>query len=216
MRSPRLCEGLVVGLCLFLAGCAHHPDDAPRPKNGIAEYGELTVQSLGVMGATMDALARVDGEKERASPEVVGTFSDCVDRLRIQSMQVWSRAQAIRVRGDAYFENWRENLALIKDPAVRELAGRHRAELRERFEKVKAGSQQTREDFQPFMVGLRKLRADLEDDPGVVASEAGKNLVVHLREKGERVKSGLTGIRAELESMTALITPDKAPQKTSP
>ncbi len=216
MCRLRFGQVLFLVLLLCLAGCAHRPDDAPRPKNGIAEYGELTVQSLEAMEAAMELLARVGSEKEKVPPEMTEAFNDCVDRLKIQSMQVWGRAQAIRTRGDAYFENWNENLALVKDPVVKELAGRHRVELQESFGRVKTGSQETREAFQPFMAGLRKLRADLETNPGVISSDAGKNLVENLRQKGKQVERGLVGIRDELSHMTALITPDQGSKRTSP
>jgi hypothetical protein len=120
-----------------------------------------------------------------------------------------ARAQAIQNRGDAYFQNWHENMRQVQDPKVRALAEKNRAELEESFGRIKVDSQRTRTAFNPFLAGLRRLRSSLENDPANVGSQSTKELIRSLEENGLSVKDGLAAVGTELNRMTVLITPGK-------
>ncbi len=66
-------------------------------------------------------------------------------------MRVRARSRAILAHGDAYFEHWQENLARMKDPRVRELAGKHRQELPQHFANIKRLAEKTGDTFKPFL-----------------------------------------------------------------
>lgn len=189
------------------SGCGTRPDGAaPQARNGIAEYQEIAAESLVALDRALRELDSLGTQSQRCPPGVLAAFSDEVQRLQVGSLRVRAHAQAILARGDAYFENWHENLTQIRDPEVRALASRHRGELQASFDRIKQSSLQTREAFQPFLAGLRKLRVELEKDPGAIEATDTQALIRATREHGLHVTQCIEDIRTELQTMTSLLT----------
>ncbi len=209
LRNHKAAWLLLAGLAVALAACASKSGTAraPKPRNGIAEYRGLVDQSALLVGDALRALDRVEAQPGRCPPKVVAAFARQADRLQAESITIRARAQAIQARGDAYFENWRENLSRVEDPRVRDLAERRRPELEQRFANVKSASQQAGNAFRPFLTGLRRLQGSLEDDPAALEAPASKELLRATREQGGGVQQALAAIRVELDAMTALLTP---------
>ncbi len=170
----------------------------------------MTAESLNEVQKALDALGQVEAQTNRCPPKVIEAFSSELQRLQVGSIGVRARAQAIQARGDAYFKDWQQTLTRVKDPQVRECAERFHPQLQQTFLNIKLASQRTRESFQPFFSGLRKLRRDLEKDPGVIETEAAKDLIRTTGENGRQVLQKLGVIRDELQTMTQLLTPTRA------
>jgi hypothetical protein len=200
----------VVGLAL--GGCAtpEASGSSPKPGEGIARYRQLVRESGMAIAAMGSALDRVGAQTNRCPAGLVKAFSREVQRLQAESIRVRSRSQAIQARGDAYFQNWQENLASVKDPQVRALADERRPQLQDCFARIKMGSQKAGEAFRPFLAGLRKLQNALETDAGSVGAQSTRELIRSTREQGGKVEQALTGIGQELDAMTALVTPAKS------
>ena len=122
------------------------------------------------------------------------------------SIKVRAHTQAMRARGDAYFEHWEESLARAKNEQVRRLAEEHRSQLQQSFEEARLASQQVREAFRPFLSDLQKLRAVLEADPSLARIASQKSLILAAKDKGRQVQQGFDRILAEMNSMTAMLT----------
>jgi hypothetical protein len=196
-------------LISVLSSCATKESTAaPQPKNGITEYREITTQALRAVQAALDSLNLVAAQTSPCPPKAIEAFGLELQRLYVDSIQVRERAQAIQARGDAYFENWSENLARMKDPKVRERAARFHSQLLESFLKLKFASQEARGAFHDFFAGLRQLRTSLEKDPGSIQTETTKNLVHATQDHGRQVLQHLTAVSAELDAMTQMLTPN--------
>jgi hypothetical protein len=162
---------------------------------------------MGQVDATMRALDEISAQAHRDPRAAYAAFAKAVHRLEVDSMKVRARAQAMRVRGDAYFEHWETYLATVKNGEVRQLAVEHRPELKQSFEQAHLASQQVREVFRPFLSDLQKLRAVLEADPCLARIDAQKGLILAAKDKGRQVQQGLDRILAEMNSMTATLRP---------
>ncbi len=195
----------------FFAGCATDKDasDAPRPGSGIAEYRQITTESLAEVSAAIYSLDKVSAQAGHCPPKVVSAFARQVDRLQVNSIRVRARAQAIRARGDAYFATWSESIARIKDPRVRELAERHHPELEQSFSRIKLASQEAGEAFKPFLNGLRELRIELEKGPDAAESQSNRDMIRTTRERGQQTVEKLVAISKELQNITSMLTPAK-------
>ena len=83
---------------------------------------------------TLRALDEISVQANRDPRPAYEAFAKAVHRLEVDSIKVRARTQAMRARGDAYFEHWEEYLAGVKNEQVRQLAEEHRprveAELR--------------------------------------------------------------------------------------
>jgi hypothetical protein len=206
---------LLAAVVTALAGCAT-PDDAsqpPRPQDGIAEYRQIVKDAHEAMGAALRSLDQVSAQTDRCPPKVLAAFSKDLERLEVESIQVRARSQAMLARGDAYFENWHENLARVENPKVRELAQQRRPEFQRSFANIKRNSDTTREAFKLFLSGLRRLQTTLEIDSASVGADATKDLIHVTKERGRQVEQGIAAVGDELKAMALMLTPPKATAK---
>lgn len=199
---------LLAALLSLLVGCAGEETKGNGPKsgNGLVEYKQIVDRAQKAMEGALTSLEKVRAQSNRCPSKVFARFSKEVEHLRVESIQVRARAQAMEARGDAYFQRWHENLAQIKDPKVRQLAEQHRPELQESFARIKLITQRTRGQFRPFLDGLRTLRIGLENDPAAVCTDSTKALMQQTAESGQQVEKGLAEIRGELRSMMGMLT----------
>lgn len=199
---------------LFLAGCATKPEDrnASAPREDVAELRQIAVDAQQVVRATLQALDRTVA-RTPCPPRAFKAFTKDVQRLEVDSFKVRARAQAIRARGQAYFEQWQERLASVQDPEVRRLAEQRRDHLQDRFSKIRFHAEQARGALQPFMAGLRRLRNGLENDPAAAGTDSMQELIRNTRDNGQKVEADLTAIREELDAAAAILKPAKAAKK---
>jgi hypothetical protein len=212
MVIPRNAIPLLAAVAIALAGCATQDaaPNAPRAGGGIAEYRQIVDEARSAMGAALRSLDRVSAQTNHCPPRVLAGFSKELQRLEVESIRLRARSQAMQARGDAYFENWHENLARVTDPKVRELAAQRRPELQRSFANIKRSSEDTRQTFKQFLSGLRKLQTALENDPDAVATDATRDLMRSTRDLGGQVDQGIAAVGAELKAMSAMLTPVKS------
>ena len=199
----------LAAVAAVLIGCAstERARKQPTPRDDFKEYRQLVVQAMSQVDATLRALDEVSVQANRNPRPAYEAFAKSVHRLEVDSIRVRARTQAMRARGAAYFEYWEKYLAGVDNAQVRQLAEQHRAELKECFEQAQQASQEVREVFRPFLTDLQKLRAVLEADPSLVRIDAQKGLIEAAEDKGRQVERGLDRILAEMNSMTALLSP---------
>jgi hypothetical protein len=197
-----------------LAGCAAKPTNstAPAPREDVAEYRQVASDAQRVVHATLASLDRAAAQVP-CPPRVLKAFSKDVQRLEVDSFRIRARSQAIRARGEAYFEQWHEHLRNVKDPAARQLAEQQHERLQERFAKVRVATHEARDTFQPFLAGLHRLRNGLQSDPAIASTEPTKELIRTTRENGKKVESSLSAILADLDAVAAMLKPEKAARK---
>jgi hypothetical protein len=195
----------------FLAGCASHKSEMKaRPRDDIAEYRRIVFQSQQATAKAMTALDRVANSGQICPPSVVNAYEREVKDFEVRSFTVRAHAQAIVTRGDAYFENWQEHLSNMKKESARKLAEERRPLMLECFHRIKAASSQTRDAFLSFLSGLRRLRGELEHDPGCVATEPTRALIVTTQAEGRQVQQCLDSVQHELDEFAAIVQPIKA------
>jgi hypothetical protein len=163
--------------------------------------------------ATLHSLDEISMQANRNPRQAYEAFAKAVHRIEVDSIKVRAHTQAMRARGDAYFEHWEGYLAGVKSEQVRQLAQEHRPELKRSFEQAQLASQQVREAFRPFLLDLQKLRAVLEAEPTLTRIDAQKGLILSAEDKGRQVQQGLERVLAEMNSMAALLRPPAAVAK---
>jgi hypothetical protein len=208
LGPPALVLALLV---TYSVGCATKDasGSSPKPRHGIVEYRRIAIDSLKAVDRVLHSLDTVAAQKDLCPPKVLAAFSRELERLQVDSIQLRARSKAMQARGDAYFDNWEENLARMKDARIRALAEQHHLRLQQDFATIKLNSQKVSEAFKPFLSGLRKIQSRLENDPAAVNTEVGKDLVRTTRQDGQQVEQWITAIRNELDAMAALVTPAK-------
>ena len=216
----RPAAALFAAVLAVLAGCVTKSDtvtksvsySGPGFNEDLAEYRQIASEAQKLVQATLASLDRTVAQTP-CPPRVFKGFNKDVQRLEVDSFKIRARAQAIRARGDAYFQQWHEQLRSVKDPVARQLAEQSHDPLQERFAQISIDSQQTREAFQPFMAGLRRLRNGLENAPGIAGTDSMKELIRKTRDNGQKVQAGLAAMLGELDSVAAILKPEKTARK---
>jgi ribosome-associated translation inhibitor RaiA len=196
-------------LAAILIGCASTETarEQTTPREDFIEYRQIVVQAMSHVDTTLRALDEISVQAHRDPRPAYQAFAKAVHRLEVGSIKVRARAQAMRARGDAYFEHWEAYLAGVKNGQVHQLAEEHRPELKRSFEQAHLASQQVREGFRPFLSDLQKVRAILEADPSLDRIDSAKSVILAAKDEGRQVQQGLDRILAEMNSMTALLRP---------
>jgi hypothetical protein len=200
---------LQAALVVALIGCATTETGPKTPtlRDDFIQYRQIVVQSMALIDATLRSVDEISAQAHQDPRPAYATFAKQVQRLEVGSIKVRAHTQAMRARGDAYFEHWQEYLGTVKNEQVRQLAETHRSELKQSFDQIHLAAQQVREGFRPFLSDLQKLRAVLEADPSLARIDAQKDLILAAKDKGRQVQQGLDRILAEMNSMTALLRP---------
>ena len=198
-----------VAAAAVLIGCASTQtvQEVPTPRQDFIEYRQLVVLSMNQVDATLRSLDEISAQAHQDARRAYQAFAKAVHRLEVDSIKVRAHTQAMRARGDAYFEHWEAYLAGVRSEEVRKLAEERRPELKRGFEQAQLAAQQVRETFRPFLSDLQKLRAVLEAEPTLAHIDAQKGLILAAKDKGRQVQQGLDRILAEMNSMVALLTP---------
>ena len=201
-----------VAVAAVLIGCAstETAQKTPTLRQDFIEFRQIVVSSMNQVDATLRSLDEISAQAHRDPRQAYQAFAKALHRIEVDSIKVRARTQAMRARGDAYFEHWEAYLAGAKSEEVRKLAEERRPELKRAFEQAQQASQQVRETFRPFLSDLQKLRAVLEAEPTLARIDAQKELILAAKDKGRQVQQGLDRILAEMNSMTALLRPPGA------
>ncbi len=204
---------MVVGAVLMGCASIETAPKTPTLRDDFLEYRELVVRAMARVDSTLRSLDEVSVQANADPRRAYKAFAKAVQDLEVGSIKVRERTQAMRARGDAYFERWQEYLASVPNEEVRRRAKEHEAELKQCFEGVRQGAQQAREAFRPFLTDLQKLRAVLEAEPTLARINAQKSLILDTKDKGREVQRGLDCILVEMNAVMALLRPTGAPAK---
>jgi len=212
MKTFRSVTAIVSSLVLSLAfgwlagGCASPSggSSAPKPGSGIADYRQVAREAHRSVAAVVDSLEALPSYSTPSSmrPDLA-RFDRAFHQLEVTSVKARARAEAIIARGQAYFDEWKENLASITNqPAARAETERY-ARLLEHFDRVRQASSEVREAFRPFMAGLRDFRAGLDKAPNPADNEASRSELDGLTAGGRRVLQTLESVAAALDAAEA-------------
>ncbi len=204
--------GVLLLALTLLAGCATPKPtatSAPKPGAGLEEYRQLACQSATAVLDSLSLLEQVNAQATSCPPKLLATFSAQVHKLEVGSIKVRSRAQAIRARGDAYFEAWTGTNLLASTPP--RPAQDDLARIRDNLDRIKLASQQAGDAFRPFFSNLRKLRGQLETDPAFIGTNTARQMVRDTREQGFQVLQNLCVLGDELQTLRPVLATLKPP-----
>lgn len=212
--------GSMAILAWLTGGCASPRvgSYAPKPGRGIAEYRALVREAHQAVAATVQALEALAQPNTRTSPHpALPGFDRALHQLEVTSVKSRARAEAIIARGQAYFDEWKENLSGITNRALAQAETNRYARLLEHFARVRQRSGEVREEFRPFMNKLREYRARL-DRPSTASipatgSETVKQQLEAVTASGKRVLQTLEAVSTALDAAEAEV---RAMQASAP
>ena len=180
-----------IALALLVAGCAGRSGTSamPKPGKGIEEYREVARQAHRAVANAVESLERLG---EGAG---LGRFDRDFENLELTSVKARARAEAIIARGQGYFDEWKEQLAVATNkPSAQANYDR----MYEHFTRVRERSGEVRQEFRPFMAKLRHFRATLDHSTNSPSSESSRVEIVALAASGRRVLKTLDSVSMAL------------------
>ena len=200
MKAIKRLEFAAIGL--LIAGCASQPRTAsqPKPGSGIAEYREITREAHKAVADTvtsLEALARPN-LKSSVHPALAG-FDRAMHQLELTSVKTRARAEAIIARGQAYFDEWTQQMNIVTNQAAAQADAERYARLYAHFERIREKSGEVRTEFRPFMAELREFRATLDRPPDLSGKPPSVGNFGGLTQRGRRVLGALEAVSRALD-----------------
>lgn len=176
---------------LLAAGCATSGtgSNAARPGDGLREYQRLVLdlrQDVNVTRQTVEALIAATPQNSAVR---YARFDNSLQRLEVDSIKARARVDAMEQRGEAYFEEWAEEISGTTDEAAHHAARERLAELHGHFEAILKDTGLVRQAFRPFLEATRRLRTVLGPGPRFEAIEQAKPACAQIVADGQRVSA---------------------------
>lgn len=203
---------LIIAVC-FAAGCATSGSGSRPPQRGegLREYQQLVAVLRQAVTASRQSVATLAAVTQGRATTAFAQFDTSLQRLEVVSIKARARADAMEQRGEAYFEEWAEEISGAADEASRRAAKARFAELHQHFEAILNDSRQVRQAFRPFLEGVRRLRTTLGPGPQLEAIAPVKPMCAQIVSDGQQAGVKLDQLLKTLKSAEAAVMSGPTP-----
>jgi predicted nucleic acid-binding Zn-ribbon protein len=186
---------------------------ADKTGEGIAEFRAEVLNGKKAIDATVASLDQIAATATTNPRKAFESYSKNVANLESTAENVRKRGQDMQERGKAYFAQWEKQLAEVKNPEIQRLATERKAKLNEAFDTIRTVAEPLKTKFTPWMSDLKDLQTYLSNDLTVNGIDAAKNLFAKTKTEGMDVQKAMDELVAELNTISATLTPAKAEKK---
>jgi hypothetical protein len=130
----------------------------------IAEFRDEIVDVKKAVDVTMAALNGIVAEATVDPRKAFKEFDKSLPDIDSAAAKARKRAEEMKERGKKYFDKWEKDLAEVKDPEIRKLAGERRAKLQATFDNIKTAVEPARDQFNAWLADLKDLHKYLSQD----------------------------------------------------
>lgn len=200
-----------VAVATLVAGCASTGyQKADKTGEGIADLHNEVVNLKKAVDVTMAQLGQITASAASDPRKAFTAFDKSVDQVENARQKCGKRAADVKAAGQSYFKQWEKELANINNPDIRLLAEQRKAKLNEIFSRVGPLLETAKADFDSFLADLKDLRTFLGQDLTIAGVDAAKGIIKKTRDHGTTLQGSLDDLIAEMNSVSAQITPAKA------
>jgi len=176
---------------------------------GIADCRDEIVDVKKAVDATMVALSKIVADAATDPRKAFKDFDKSVPKIDSAANKARKRAQDMREKGKAYFEQWEKDLGQVSDPEIRKLAEERKVKLQSTFADIKTSLDPARDQFNAWLANLKDLQKYLSQDLTINGIDAAKDLIGKSKMEGAAVQQTLDKVISELNTVVATITPAK-------
>jgi len=186
---------------LLAGGCStSKPGSHPsRPGAGLTEYHMIVAELRKAVATSRQSAQVLAAAPQEEAVVAFQHFNDNVQRLEVGSIKARARADAMEKRGEAYFEEWAEEMSNSTDGSSDRTGKERFAEFRHYFDDILNNSKQVRQVFRPFLDGLRSVSASLGEHPDSSAVAAFRPSLEKVVSNGRLVEESLQQLLATLD-----------------
>ncbi len=205
------------GISCLLVGCkSANYKQADKTGEGIATFRAEILNGKKAIDQTMAALDQVAASAATDPRKAYEQYTKSVANLESTANKVRKRSEDMQAQGKAYFAQWEQQLAQVKNPEIQQLATQRKAKLNETFDNIKNVAEPLKAKFEPWMSDLKDLQTYLGNDLTVSGVDAAKSLFKKTKASGLEVQQSMDALVAELNSISATITAAKAQPQPPP
>jgi hypothetical protein len=128
-------------------------------------------------------------------------FNDSVSDLQALSDSVSKQFTDARVTGNQYFQNWDQQLALIKDQDLKNNSAQRKAGMQKEYDDLKRSYAQVQMNFGPFMTSLRDIQTVLGTDLTVGGVASVKSAATKANMNGAELKKSMSELSADFRDL---------------
>ena len=161
----------------------------------------------------MKSLSDIAATANTNPRKAFGQYSKDVSNLESTAENVRKRGESMKAQGQAYFKQWEQELATMTSPEIRALAEQQRAKLQATFQSIRQYTEPLKTQFDPWMSDLKDLQKYLNNDLTIAGVDAAKGLFTKTTNEGFEVQKSMDALVAELNTVSATITPAKVEKK---
>jgi hypothetical protein len=182
---------------------------ADKTGAGIAEFRNEILNVKKEVDATMLALGDVIAKADTDPRKAYTAFAKAVPRVDEAAAKTKKRAEAMRVTGQAYFQQWEKELKEVNNPEIRRLAEERKLKLLATFASIKTFMEPARDQVNAWLADAKDLQKYLGNDLTIGGIDAAKGLIGKTQTEGQAVQQTLDKVIAELNTIVATLTPSK-------
>ena len=192
----------------FLSGCSTTSGykQADKTGAGIAEYRAEVLNGKNAIDATMKSLGNVAATADTNPRAAFAQFSKDVNNLEATANKIRKRSENMREQGEAYFNQWQQELMTLNNPEIRSLAEKRKAKLQETFDNIRKYSEPLNQQFDPWLSDLKDLQKYLSLDLTIAGVDEAKNLFRKATNGGLQVQKTMDALVDELNTVAATLT----------
>jgi len=191
--------------CGTTAGCQH----AERIGAGIAEYRDEVVNVKKAVDETLESMDQIEITADTDPRKAFERFSDKLAALEAAAARAEKRSQDMMAQGEAYFAQWEQQLAQLRNPQIKQLAEERKTKLWESFNSIKKVQEPLKAQFDPWLSDVKDLQKYLSNDLTIAGVDAAKSQFVKTKSDGLEVEKSMDALVAELNTIAAALTPAK-------
>src|SRR6185369_16820706 len=166
LKKRMMVLGIAAAASWLLAGCGSTKNykQADKTGEGIADFRAEVLNGKKAIDATVASLDQVAASATTDPRKAYEQYSKAVKNLESTAEKVRKRSDDMRAKGQAYFKQWEQELAQVKNPEIQKLAAERKAKLNETFDNIKNVAEPLKAKFEPWMSDLKDLQTYLGND----------------------------------------------------
>jgi hypothetical protein len=167
--------------------------------------------SLGVkgiraqIGSIVTALHELSRSKREERAQRLQAVSADIDKTNSYEATVAANAEILREMGKDYFKSWKEGVAAIQNPSLRQESEAQRILLNKSLNDVLGDMESSRKLFGPVIQDFKEVRQSLSGNLADENMRAVKKLISKAENESQRVSGTLDRLAASLDVLAANI-----------
>jgi hypothetical protein len=186
----------------FIAGCATTGyEKADSTATTLSESSDMVAKGNVLIDET---LANLNDLVSHPGPDLhkqFNAFNNSVNELGLTARDVTVKSERMRVQGAAYFKNWDNEMAKIKNEDIRQRSEARKNEVSAHFDRITQLYEETKAAFVPYMSDLRDVQKFLSVDLTSGGLSAIKGVVAKATEHAAPLKESMGKLSGEFKDL---------------